>query len=759
MLHFRYSLAAMGAASTTIVFAAPALAAGDDQPTIIVTAVEQRPATPVQSAVTIDRERIERTVNAVNVEDALKYLPSLIVRKRHIGDTQAPVATRTSGLGSSARSLIYADGALLSTLIGNNNGTASPQWALVSPEEIERVDVLYGPFSAAYPGNAIGAVINITTRLPDKLEASLKLAHNVQAFNQYATHSRYSSTEMGGTAGDRFGPLSLFASFDNVDSRSQPLAYVTALRPASTSEQGTPVSGAFDDRNRLGQPILVLGAGGLEHQRQNRFKLKTALDIGPGTRLTYVGGLLLNDTEAHAETYLSAGSSPAYAGAFSIGGRMVTVAPSAFSANVYHVDQRHWSHALSASGTSAHVDWRIIGTLFDYARDTQRSPTAALPGAGTGGPGTITSLRGTGWKTIDANATLRAGPHGLSLGAHGDLFRLSSNRFTTTDWMRGAPGTPNLRSAGRTRTLALWAQDRWAVSDALSLTVGGRYEWWRASAGENYLLQPAPAPAIDRRQPVRSAARFSPKLALAFVPAEHWTLRLSYGQAWRFPTVGELYQLVTSPVAATPNPDLRPERARSEELAIERRDDAGFVRLALFNEQVRDALISQTGPLNTVPVQIGTFVQNVGRTRARGIELAFDRRDLVPGVDVTGSVTHTDATTRANAVFPASVGKRLPSVPKWKATLVATYKPTSAVSLTAAARYASRSFGTLDNSDVVGNTYQGFYKYLVADVRAELRLNAHMALGLGVDNLFNDRYFLFHPFPQRSFQADLRWKL
>jgi len=37
-------------------------------------------------------------------------------------------------------------------------------------------------------------------------------------------------------------------------------------------------------------------------------------------------------------------------------------------------------------------------------------------------------------------------------------------------------------------------------------------------------------------------------------------------EAYRFPTAGELYQIVTSPVANLPNPNLRPERALSEEV-------------------------------------------------------------------------------------------------------------------------------------------------------------------------------------------------
>src|SRR4051812_15710534 len=73
------------------------------------------------SVETVDAARIAETVNAINVEDSLKYLPNVLIRKRHIGDTQAPMTTRTSGVGSSARSVIYVDGVLISALIGNNN--------------------------------------------------------------------------------------------------------------------------------------------------------------------------------------------------------------------------------------------------------------------------------------------------------------------------------------------------------------------------------------------------------------------------------------------------------------------------------------------------------------------------------------------------------------------------------------------------------------------------------------------------------------
>jgi iron complex outermembrane receptor protein len=337
----------------------------------------------------------------------------------------------------------------------------------------------------------------------------------------------------------------------------------------------------------------------------------------------------------------------------------------------------------------------------------------------------------------------------ISFGGHGDWFRLNSNRFSTDDWRGGEQGALNLQSKGRTRTAAIWAQDAWTLLPAVTLTVGGRYEWWRAYDG---VLSQAPTPS----QPKLSANRFSPKASLAWNPAQGWTIRGSFGEAWRFPTVGELYQVVTTPVLAVPDPNLKPERALSEELAIERHDAHGSIRLSLFNEVVKNALISQTGTLNGA---LATFVQNVGRTRARGVELAVQRTDLLPRVDLSGSVTYADAETRKDTAFPGAVGKLLPQVPHWKATVVGTWRPTDAISLTAAGRYSSRNYGALDNSDVVGNTYGGFYKYLVIDLRAQVKASEHMTFAMGVDNVNNDKYFLFHPFPQRTAFVQAEWKL
>uniref|UniRef100_UPI0015756351 TonB-dependent receptor n=1 Tax=Sphingomonas bacterium TaxID=1895847 RepID=UPI0015756351 len=592
---------------------------------------------------------------------------------------------------------------------------------------------------------------------PDRLEATATAATSIGRFSYYGHASDTPARQIGGTIGDRFGRLALFASVDHVVSTGQPLSYVTVTQPAATSAAGTAVGGSVPALNRTGAAIRVLGSGGIEHQVQDRLKFKAALDLSPNLRLTYVGALFLGDTHAGTESYLAnpATGNLAYTGALNLDGRAYTVAASAFDSGVYRHDERDTSHALTLDGHGDRLDWRIIATRFRFDHDSQRAPTSALPDAFAGGAGTITRLDGTGWETLDASALWRAGGgHVLSGGGHVDRFTLRSDRFATTDWLNGPIGALNLRSAGRTRTGALWAQDAWRIADPLTLTVGGRIEWWRAYQGVNF----STSPAVSVRQPARDARRFSPKASLTWTLAPPWTVRLSYGDAYRFPTVSELYQVVTTPVAAVPDPNLKPEHARSAELALEHKDARGEVRLSLFGEWIGDALISQSGPLNG-GATLATFVQNVDRTRTRGVELAASRQEVLPRFDLSGSVTYADARTLRDRAFPAAEGKHLPQVPRWRATLVTTWRPVDRLSLTAAARYASRHYATIDNSDIVAETYQGFGRYLIVDLRAVATVNRHMTFGLGVDNLTDDRYFLFHPFPARSVRVDATWRL
>jgi iron complex outermembrane recepter protein len=706
----------------------------------------QRLTLPVTASVTA--ERAQQTVNVVDAEDAVKYLPSVFLRKRNIGDTQATMGTRVWGVSSSARSLVFADGVPLTALIANNNTIGGPRWGLVSPEEIARVDMMYGPFSAAYAGNAVGAVMEITTRLPEQLEGSLSQTQALQRFDLYGTRDTYSTAQTTAHVGHRVGRLALWASGSYQNSHSQPLLYVTsAAFPGGTT-------GGYPERSRLGAPANVLGATGLLHTRTANAKLKAAYDLTPWLRAAYTFGHWRNDADADVDSYVERAAQPTFAG------------QAGFASGFYDLAQRHSAHSLSLrSDTRRDWDVEAVATRYRFDTDRQRIPTSASATDTTfGSAGRVAVLDGTGWWTLDLKgAWHRGGPgaiHTVTFGAHHDAYRLVNPTYDTPDWRAGSTTTVATEGDGRTRTQALWAQDAWLLSPSVRLTVGGRYERWRALDGYNA------NGTTQVVQPERTLSRFSPKAVLAWTPGPAWAATASVAKAYRFATTAELYQLVSTGATFTaPDPDLKPDDVLAAELRVERRFARGATQataqLALFQDDVHDAIIAQFLPLVPNSPALYSYLSNVDHVRARGAELVLGSRDLlVRGLEVSASATYLDARTlalsgRASATAPAgsAVGRALPNIPRWRGSFTTTYRPVERLALTVAGRYSGKLYTTLDNADVHPNTYQGFSEWFVADARATYRIDRHWSAALGVDNLLDRKYFLFHPFPQRTVVA------
>jgi iron complex outermembrane recepter protein len=708
----------------------------------------QLAALPVTSSVRMSRAR--ESINLIDTQDAVKYLPSVFVRKRNNGDTQSVMATRVWGVSSSARSLIFADGVPLTALIANNNTLGGPRWGLVAPIEVSRVDMMYGPYSAAYAGNSMGAVMEITTRMPERFEGTIAQTASAQRFDLYGNRQTIGTSQTAAHVGARYGRVSVWTSGTFQRSESQPLSYVTS----GTIPAGT--TGAIAATNRAGAPANVLGATGLLATNMLNGKVKLAFDVTPTLRATYMIGLWQNDGDAGVQSFLQSSRGATFAG------------QAAFASGFYELRQRHLAQSLTLRSTGRGAfDWEAVAAQYRMGTDEQRFPIGTASATDTFTiAGRMASLSGTQWGSLDLKGSWRSAGidagHAITAGVHHDRYALDNPTRSTSEWRSGAPGTVTTLGRGRTRTNALWIQDAWRLTPTLKLTVGGRYEWWRAFDGVNQ------NGATRVVQPVVTAGRLSPKGVLGWTPSSEWSASLSMGRAYRFATASELYQLVSTGVTFTsPAPDLRPDNALSSELRVAREFSRGRAQVALFQDDVRDAIISQFRELVPNSPILFSYLSNVDRARARGVELVLGTRDIgVRGLSIDGTATYLDARTlaisgRASASAPAgsAIGKFLPNIPRWRATVVSTYRPTDRLSITAAGRYSDKLWATLDNSEVNPNVFQGFSGWFVADTRLQWRASSRWTTALGVDNLLNRKYFLFHPFPQRSLIGDVTVRL
>jgi iron complex outermembrane receptor protein len=738
---------------------------------------------PTQIPTTIEGisgAEIDAAINATDSADALKYFPSLLVRKRYIGDyDHAVLSTRASGTGNSARSLVYADGILLSNLLGNG-ASFTPRWGLVTPEEIERVDVLYGPFSAAYPGNSVGAVVDYVTRMPTRFEAHAKVAGFSQRYDVYRTDQRFGGGQATASLGSRVGDFAWWFNVSRQDSESHPLVYTTRTPSTAAPAAGAvAVTGAVAEKNRFNQDWLLIGTSSQARTVQDHAKLKLAWRLQPALRASYTLGFWDNTVERQPESFLEdAGGQrvdirpdnfPTSVGGtrpISIEGRGYTLSAADFGRTRERL--QHVMHGLTLRQSTGGVfDWQLAASLYDYAKDEVRAwaPVAATATtAANPAGGRITDQAGTGWNTLAAKGTWRpsaegaeAGRHVVEFGLQLDAHQLRNKVSTTSDWIAGAPaaGNPASRFEGNTTLTSLWAQDAWAFAADWRAVLGLRLEQWQADRG----LTANGAAAFVH--PTRRESATSPKLAVGWQPRDDWSLKLSSGRAVRFPTVSELFQGgVNASTGALSNgdPNLKPEVSWTTELSSEWAwQQSATLRATLFHEGTRDALYSQT---NTTVTPNVTNIQNVDRIRTQGFELAASGRDLgVRGLDLSGSVTFADSIITANSRFPASVGKWQPRVPRWRANAVATYRPTDTLSGTLGVRYGGQQFNSLDNSDPNGARYQGASKFLVADLRLRWQATRQWSAAVGIDNLTNELYWNFHPYPLRTFVAELKFDL
>lgn len=726
-----------------------------------VTVTSSRPSSvPDELPTTIEsitRDEIDTRINATDAEDALKYLPSLTVRKRYIGDyDHAVLGSRASGTGNSARSLVYADGLLLSNLLGNG-ATFTPRWGLVTPEEIERVDVLYGPFSAAYPGNSVGAVVDFVTRMPRATEAHVTLDGFTSRFHDvYASEGRFGGGSGQGSIGSRHGPLSWWISASRIDSEAQPVSFANRLvstTPAPSS--ATPVTGAVLERNPRGQPWWILGSTTQTHTTQDQAKVKLAIDVGPNARLSYLFGVWRNDGVRSSTSYLrDANGGAVYGGAIAIDGQGYALAPSDFAPTRTALE--HVVHGLSfKTHTRSTFDVALSASRYDYRRDQVRTPSAAVASASASAAGALVDQRGTGWDTFAAKATWRpdaSRTHVIEGGVQRDVFRLRTRTSATSDWIAGAPNDTTARFEGDADLTSLWVQDAWRATPTIKTIVGMRAERWTAHDGLIADARTTLGYAPRRQQAV------SPKAALGYTGIEDWTLRASYGRAFRFPTVSELYQgAIVGNVVANNDPNLRPERSSTVELTAERTWAHGAARLTWFHEDTRHALYSQT---DVTVVPNVTNIQNVDRIRTSGLEASATSNGWpLASLDLGGSVTYANSKTVADRAFPAAEGKRQPRVPDWRATARITWRATDAVDATLGARYSGRQYGALDNGDANANAYTGFSPFLVVDLRVRWKVDRHWTAAAGIDNINDRAYWAFHPYPRRTFNASLGYDL
>ncbi|MBY8827057.1 TonB-dependent receptor [Hephaestia sp. CMS5P-6] len=710
-------------------------------------------------------------VNATNVEDLIKYAPDFFVRTRFIGDNNAVPGFRGTHSTQSARSLVMVDGFVISNFLGNSF-SYPPAWGIVGPNEVSQFDIVYGPYSARYPGNSMGGIVNITTRAPTRNEVFGTAQGFVQPYHQYGSdEDLYGySLETGFALKSAKSPLGLRVSVRRLRNQGQPMQWYQFGYSATLYDRpdaGTPVTGAYQD-NRL---VPVSGADGIvspvigdysytaSRQDQARAQLRYDRgDVHAEALFTYWWN---REETLHPKTYLrDADGNPFYGdatGIVSFGGHSYTLNPnSTFRLGIASKDE--WLAGLKLEAPLAGFDVRTNLSTLRFARQDSRSSSGYAAGI-SDGPGQFTRQGPTGWYTGDLTVTRTAGAHDIAFGLNSNLYQTDQSVFATRDWRAASDRSLTTRTFGRTRAIGVYAEDAISLGSATLLTLGAREDWWRAYDGG--LTARVSDGLATQRYAGRTASAFSPKLALRHSFGGDWTAELSLAEATRFPTVGELFQGALNGDGTfnqnSFDPNLKPEKSKDANLLVRHAFGPVAVTGSLFYQRIRDAIFSFTG-FNQNGVSTSNF-KNIDATRQYGAELIAETHDWpARGLDIDANAAWIDAITAKNAADPASVGVQFPRIPRWRLNGNLRWRLAPRFQAVVGVRYASRPNTDLDGQ-LRGDAYGYTSELFALDLKGNVDVTDKVRFSAGVNNLTDDRAWVYHPYPQRTFFVEAGVKL
>lgn len=216
---------------------------------------------------------------------------------------------------------------------------------------------------------------------------------------------------------------------------------------------------------------------------------------------------------------------------------------------------------------------------------------------------------------------------------------------------------------------AVFAENEWRFHPDFALTLGGRY---------------------DRHQAFGS--HFSPRAYLVWNTNDNWTLKGGVSKGYKTPDINDLHSGINGVTnqgenITIGNPDLKPEKSTSTELAVYYDNLAGFnANATVFRNKFKDKIAdgdpvahplcagnpaTSSAPANTCIQQI-----NIGRATSQGLELAA-RWQFLDDWSIGGNYTYTDSEQKSGE----NKGSLLTNTPRHSANLSLNWETTDRLSL------------------------------------------------------------------------------
>lgn len=268
-------------------------------------------------------------------------------------------------------------------------------------------------------------------------------------------------------------------------------------------------------------------------------------------------------------------------------------------------------------------------------------------------------------------------------------------------------------SSGRQNFFGAYIEDVFQPTDYFQVDASVRGDFFDSYDGE---IQDTPAAGVPSTVtfPAHMRTATSPKLGIRYNPWNWLTLRAAIYEAFRVPTLAELYrQSSVEDLVLLPNPNLSPEFMQGGEIGFQFRKFKGLTISATgYWDILRHPISNVVTAANPITGNDAERTRvNLGRARIRGYELdaeyslsslLYNAAYLDP-ITITGSFLESEATLVSNPPDPTLVGRRLALVPWQTINVGVRYSHPLLGELTVQQQYWGKQYEDSDNHDIQGN--------------------------------------------------------
>lgn len=652
--------------------------------------------TAASVSVITDRDLNKMHIN--NLDEAFVKIPGVYVgRLSGIGSTTSQTVMR--GVNAANSVAVLVDGVQV-----NDSYNGSVTWSAIPVDMVKRVEVLRGPASVLYGGNALAGVINIITKDVDKTSVNLKLSYGS---NNTQNHSLY----VAGKASDKL-------DFNVNYEKKKTDGYITD--PVLSSKA---VFGAETTTTNTGAKRWIIGNKGKRQWDEN------TVGVGFKYHFDESKSLALDFTKNEYEYSYSAPTSY-------FGDDIIKKAGTYFS-----TPGEKASNKYNMTYNDSENGWKAV---VGYSDQYKQHDTSISKATDSSKPNTRFSFDLQKNQTISANNNAVFGLNYRKDEMDATVYKLA-DKFNSDSKI-----AVDSMASGTNKSFSAYVMDEHKFSDRWTATAGLRYDKWST---DGRILLPNKTEAINYDEPTYD--NWSPSLSVMYKPEADSSVYLSWGKAFEAPSLYRMYSSsYSSNVYNIANPNLKPQKAETFELGYKKDlNNKSAIGVSVYDTKYKGLLYKNS--LGVVDGMNATCYQNAGEAEAKGFELELNH-NFDDKWSAFLNYTYQNPVIK-KALKATEKDKYVTAIPKEVFRAGVTYSDDKWSGMLTG-EYISKRFSKTDNSDTVNGVYGSYDPYFIMNMDISYSFNKNYTLTASVNNILDRDFFNYYYQPGRTYSVELNYR-